>query len=90
MESSLINISKRMNDSGIKYADVIFEVVLFSRSKCVTFQHSRKIIGDYRKILIEEMYIRMKLQMFQELVESCNYDYIPEEGNSEFFLIILG
>ncbi|CAJ0944582.1 unnamed protein product, partial [Mesorhabditis belari] len=68
--TSLKNISRRMTENGVKYADLIYES---AQTKLLAYR--QQLIGLYNGI---------KCSIFQTLVHSINYDYLPDDDVSDF------
>ncbi|KAK6025482.1 Ser/Thr phosphatase family protein [Ostertagia ostertagi] len=66
LETALKNISRRLLDCGVKYADEVYEK---SKSK----------LSMYRKTLVR-CYIMIKSSAFTSLIDSANYEFIPDDG----------
>ncbi|KJH45737.1 IPT/TIG domain protein [Dictyocaulus viviparus] len=69
-ETALHNITRRMLDCGIKYVDEIHE-------------KSRTKLSMYRQTLIR-CYIMIKSSAFSSLIDSVNYEYIPDNDVSDY------
>ncbi|CAJ0570138.1 unnamed protein product, partial [Mesorhabditis spiculigera] len=69
-DTSLKNIGRRMEENGVKYADVILE-------------NARSRLMEYRQRLVS-IYNQIKCANFQTLIRSANYDYLPDEDISDF------
>ncbi|VDP39093.1 unnamed protein product [Heligmosomoides polygyrus] len=70
LDTALKNISRRMFDCGVKYADEVYE-------------KSTAKLSTYRNTLIR-CYIMIKSSAFTSLIESANYEYIPDDDVSDY------
>ncbi|KAE9420577.1 hypothetical protein Angca_003887 [Angiostrongylus cantonensis] len=70
MDTSLQNITRRMFDCGIKFADEIYE-------------KSKAKLSTYRQTLVR-CYITIKSSAFSSLIDSVNYEYIPDDDVSDY------
>uniref|UniRef100_A0A7I4XZ43 Exocyst complex component 2 n=1 Tax=Haemonchus contortus TaxID=6289 RepID=A0A7I4XZ43_HAECO len=70
LETALKNISRRLLDCGVKYADDVYEK---SKAKLLV----------YRKTLVR-CYIMIKSSAFTSLIDSANYEFIPDDDVSDY------
>ncbi|KAK6054269.1 Ser/Thr phosphatase family protein, partial [Cooperia oncophora] len=70
LETALKNISRRMLDCGVKYADEVYE-------------KSKAKLSTYRKTLVK-CYIMIKSSAFTTLIDSANYEFIPDDDVSDY------
>ncbi|KAL6729052.1 hypothetical protein Aduo_000144 [Ancylostoma duodenale] len=70
LENALRNIHKRMFDCGVKYADEVHE-------------KAKAKLSLYRQTLVR-CYIMIKSSAFSSLIDSANYEYIPDDDVSDY------
>ncbi|KAJ1360792.1 hypothetical protein KIN20_019857 [Parelaphostrongylus tenuis] len=70
LDTALQNITRRMFDCGIKCADEIYE-------------KSKAKLTMYRQTLVR-CYITIKSTAFSAIIDSVNYDYIPDDDVSDY------
>ncbi|VDO27135.1 unnamed protein product [Haemonchus placei] len=70
LETALKNISRRLLECGVKYADDVYEK---SKAKLLV----------YRKTLVR-CYIMIKSSAFTSLIDSANYEFIPDDDVSDY------